>query len=247
VSDDDRPGTDPTRKPGRRPPAPYLVGAALVAVVVLGGGALVGMPPWAFVVLGVPTIGGPLLLWWRRRRQGRPGGMVTAALHVGGVGVATLLLIQAVPYGRAHANGPVVGEPAWANARTRQLMVDACFACHSNETAWPWYTNVAPLSWAVTDHVVEGRSRVNYSLFTISPGAAEETLEVILDGSMPPGYFTRFGRHPEARLSAAEMAELVAGLQATPGLAGDGDGRGRGGEYDDDYDDDGYDDDEYGD
>jgi len=208
-----------------------------VALIVLVGGLLIGMPPWAYVVLGLPTIGVPLVLWWRRGRSGLPSGVRTAALHFGVVGVATLVLVQAVPYGRAHANGPVVGEPAWANARTRELMVAACYGCHSNETAWPWYASIAPVSWAVTDHVEEGRSRVNFSTFTIDPGAAEETLEVILDGSMPPGSYTRFGRHPEAKLTPAELSELVAGLRATPGLAGDGDGRGRGDDGYDDYDD----------
>jgi hypothetical protein len=44
---------------------------------------------------------------------------------------------------------------------------------------------------------------------------------VIRDGSLPPAYYTRFGLHPEADLSSAERAELIAGLSATPGLAGD--------------------------
>ena len=68
-----------------------------------------------------------------------------------------LVLIQFVPYGRSHTNPPVTGEPKWSSARVRQLTKDACFDCHSNETTWPWYSNVAPVSWLVQRDVDSGR------------------------------------------------------------------------------------------
>ena len=102
-------------------------------------------------------------------------------------------------------------------------MVNACYGCHSNQVDWPWYTSIAPISWAVTDHVNEGRDAVNYSEFTTNPGDAEETIETILDGSMPPAYYTRFGLHPEANLTDTEIAELIEGLRTTPGLSEDED------------------------
>lgn len=111
-------------------------------------------------------------------------------------------------------------------------MVSACFGCHSNEVEWPWYSNIAPISWAISNHVDEGRDAVNYSEYVNDRGEAEETIEVIREGSMPPG-FTRFGLHPEARLSAAEIDELIAGLRATPGLNEDeGENGGEGGDED---------------
>jgi len=58
-----------------------------------------------------------------------------------------------------------------------------------------------------------------------NPGEAEETIEVIKDGSMPPAYYTRFGLHPEANLSDAELVELIAGLRATPDLSEEGSNR----------------------
>jgi mono/diheme cytochrome c family protein len=130
--------------------------------------------------------------------------------------VVLFVLIQLVPYGRAHSNPPVVAEPEWATPRTRELMVQACFDCHSNEVTWPWYSNVAPMSWVVTRHVEEGRSEVNYSEFTAG-SEADDTIESILDGEMPPGYYTMFGLHEG--LSDDEIDELVAGLRATPGLS----------------------------
>lgn len=145
-------------------------------------------------------------------------------IAVASVAVAAVVVgvaIQAVPFGRAHSNGAITGEPAWADERTRDLVVRACYDCHSNEVEYPWYASVAPVSWAVEMHVNDGRRAVNYSTFATDPGDADESVEVVLDGSMPPGYFTRFGLHPEAALTDAELDDLVRGLRATPGLSDD--------------------------
>ncbi|MEZ5238281.1 MAG: heme-binding domain-containing protein [Microthrixaceae bacterium] len=136
-------------------------------------------------------------------------------------GLLTFGIIQLVPYGRSHSNPPVTGEPQWADARTRELMVNACFACHSNEVDYPPYASVAPISWMVQRHVDEGREKVNYSEFATDPGEADESIDVIEEGEMPPAYFTRMGLHPEADLTPSEIAELVDGLRRTPGLAED--------------------------
>ena len=145
--------------------------------------------------------------------------VVSAAATVMVIGLA----IQAVPYGRSHAQGPVTGEPQWADAETRELMVRACFGCHSNQVEYPSYASVAPISWMVQSHIDEGREAVNYSEFATNPGDAEESFEVVKEGSMPPAYYTRFGLHPEARLTPEEMKTLLNGLQNTPGLTEYGD------------------------
>jgi hypothetical protein len=62
-------------------------------------------------------------------------------------GAAAFLVIQLIPYGHDHTNPPVVKEAPWDSPRTRELAVGACFDCHSNETVWPWYSNIAPGSW----------------------------------------------------------------------------------------------------
>jgi hypothetical protein len=97
-------------------------------------------------------------------------------------------------------------------------MVRACFGCHSNEVKYPSYANVAPISWAVQNHIDEGRSAINYSEFDANSRRGRNTLRVIQNGFMPPSYYTRFGRHPEAKLTADELKTLIAGLQTTPGL-----------------------------
>ena len=65
-----------------------------------------------------------------------------AAIIVGG-----FALTQVVPYGRNHTNPAVVYEPDWDSPETRALAERACFDCHSNETTWPWYSTIAPISW----------------------------------------------------------------------------------------------------
>ncbi len=138
---------------------------------------------------------------------------------------AGFLLIQLVPYGRAHDNPPVVAEPNWDSPQTRELAQRACFDCHSNETTWPWYASVAPVSWMVQHDVDEGRRYLNFSDWNQSRAEnggegregnePEEVGNVVLNGQMPPSQFLL--THPEARLTDAEKAALADGLAATAG------------------------------
>lgn len=61
-----------------------------------------------------------------------------------GAGLALLLLIQAVPYGRDHQNPPVVQEPTWDSPATKEMATRACYDCHSNETVWPGTATLRP-------------------------------------------------------------------------------------------------------
>lgn len=132
------------------------------------------------------------------------------------VGILVLLLaIQAVPYGRAHSNPPVRREPAWDSPATRTVAVRACFDCHSNQTIWPWYSNIAPISWLVARDVGEGRRKLNFSEWDRPQEEAAEAVQTVQKGTMPPWYY------PWARLSAAEREALIRGLSATLGQADD--------------------------
>ena len=142
-------------------------------------------------------------------------GLILLALILGG-----FVLIQLVPYGRNHSNPPVISEPAWDSPQTRELAVRACFDCHSNETNWPWYSSVAPISWIVQRHTDEGRESLNFSEWGQGRREGEEgehLAESIYEGQMPLLSFLL--THPEARLSEVEKQALANGLQAT---AGDG-------------------------
>ncbi|NWF79322.1 MAG: heme-binding domain-containing protein [Chloroflexi bacterium] len=135
-----------------------------------------------------------------------------------------LLAIQFVPYGRDHTNLPVVAEPPWNSPETRALFMRACADCHSNQTAWPWYSNVAPVSWLIARDVVEGRKTFNVALWGQQRNEGDEAAEAVRKGEMPLWFYLPL--HPEANLTLAETQQLTAGLTATFG--GEGSDRGSG-------------------
>lgn len=130
--------------------------------------------------------------------------------------VGLFVLIQLVPYGRNHTNPPVMGTPAWDSLRTQDLFVRTCADCHSHDTVWPWYSQVAPVSWLVQRDVDEGRAKFNVSMWGVQrENEGEEAAETVQDGEMPmPIYLVT---HPEARLTETEKSELIQGLMATFG------------------------------
>lgn len=129
--------------------------------------------------------------------------------------VAVLAAIQLVPYGRAHANPPVLGEPAWDSPETRALAARACFDCHSNQVKWPAYSHVAPMSWLVQRDVDEARAHLNFSEWTRPQEDADEAAEEVREGEMPLKIYTLM--HAHARLSPAERERLAEGLERTMG------------------------------
>ncbi|GAA0503645.1 heme-binding domain-containing protein [Deinococcus depolymerans] len=133
--------------------------------------------------------------------------------------LALFVLIQFVPYGRAHANPTVQTRPKWDDPRTEALFTRACADCHSHATVWPWYSHVAPVSWLVQRHVDEGRSRFNVNVPGFGREADEAASEVRSGGMPEPTYLPL---HPTARLSAPEREQLAAGLEATFGSRGGG-------------------------
>jgi hypothetical protein len=93
----------------------------------------------------------------------------------------------------------------------------------SNLTRWPWYSNVAPVSWLVQTDVDEGRRELNLSTDEVE---VEEMIETIREGSMPPWQYKP--THPGAWLSEQEKRELIRGLAATFGAGGAESGEKRG-------------------
>jgi hypothetical protein len=138
--------------------------------------------------------------------------------------LAIAVVIQAVPYGRAHTNPPERLEPAWASPAVRALAVRACFDCHSNESRWPWYSHVAPMSWLIQRDVDEGRRKLNFSRWDRPQRRAKDAAKEVEEVEMPPWFYLPL--HAEARLSTAERLELVEGLKALAPPASDGEGRG---------------------
>ena len=87
----------------------------------------------------------------------------------------------------------------------------SCNDCHSHQTRWPWYSNVAPVSWYVVEHVDEGRGELNFSDWAqYSPDEQQSMLKHICgevkSGSMPLKSYLRL--HPEAALSGEDVRAL---------------------------------------
>jgi hypothetical protein len=99
-----------------------------------------------------------------------------------------------------------------ADANTASIIQKACYDCHSNQTEYPWYSHIAPLSWWIQNHIIEGREHLNFSTWggyskEDQQKIKEECTEVIQEGEMPMASFT--WAHPEARLSDEQKAALV--------------------------------------
>jgi hypothetical protein len=129
-------------------------------------------------------------------------------LRAAAVLAGLFVLIQLVPAGRSN---PPATAPLAADAEVEAVLRRACYDCHSNETVWPWYAYVAPVSWLVVHDVDEGRAELNFSHWgEYKPGkrmsAAEEVVEQAEQGEMPLAAYVRL--HPEARLAPADVELL---------------------------------------
>jgi hypothetical protein len=133
--------------------------------------------------------------------------------------VGAFVAIQFIPVDRS---APVShGEPNMPT-EVRSLLRRACFDCHSNETDYPWYGYVAPVSWLVARDVVEGREALDFTQWSRYDAADRsellwESFEEIVEGEMPLKIYTAL--HPEARLSTAEVQDLKRWIAAQGGAA----------------------------
>ena len=126
--------------------------------------------------------------------------------------VVLFAAIQLIPMERS--NPPV--DPALeveADAEVMAILTKGCYDCHSNETRWPAYASVAPVSFFVASHVRNARKALNFSEYAaISPETKKARLEravmTVNNGRMAlPSYLSV---HDDARLSAAEKKVLTA-------------------------------------
>jgi hypothetical protein len=124
------------------------------------------------------------------------------------------LVLAAVQLARpVHSNPPGSGGLV-APAETSEVLRHACYDCHSNETRWPWYASVAPLSWLIRHDVDEGRRRLNFSNwqdYASDPETAahklDEIAKAVTRGDMAPWHYRLL--HPSARLGEEDRARLA--------------------------------------
>ena len=92
------------------------------------------------------------------------------------------------------------------------ILRTSCYDCHSNNTAYPWYNNVAPFSYWIADHVKEGKEHLNFSKWDTysidkKDRLLEEIEEVVVNGEMPLNVYTYL--HDDAELSESEVDDIV--------------------------------------
>jgi len=97
-----------------------------------------------------------------------------------------------------------------------ELIKNACYDCHSDETVYPKYAYIAPFSWSVKSHVNEGREHLNFSVWEtynddLKRSMLTKSIQTIENKVMPmPAYIIY---HKEANLTDAERALLIKYLE----------------------------------
>jgi Haem-binding domain len=132
-------------------------------------------------------------------------------------GIVLVIAFVVIQFFRPDRTNPPVDESKTIFARVtvpdsvRNLLQNSCADCHSNETRWPWYSNISPVSWIIANDVKEARSHLNLSEFDRykslrAVGKLDMMSEMMEDGKMPlPEYVFM---HPAARVSKAQIEEF---------------------------------------
>ena len=112
----------------------------------------------------------------------------------------------------ARTNPPATRNFTNAPPEIAAMLKTSCFDCHSDETRWPWYSHIAPISWLVVGDVNEGRKHINFSEWPYddierTAKRLEDMSEQIQWGDMPMKKYTLI--HVDARLSAAQRKQLA--------------------------------------
>jgi len=127
------------------------------------------------------------------------------------------VVFLAAQFKRPARTNPPVDQTQTLEAHTQMtpqvgsVLSRSCNDCHSNNTAWPWYTNVAPVSWFIADHVEDGRRHLNFSEWGKGDERRkrkklEEICEEVRDGAMPLSSYTPL--HPQAKLTPEDIKTL---------------------------------------
>ncbi|MFH6985237.1 heme-binding domain-containing protein [Marinoscillum luteum] len=103
------------------------------------------------------------------------------------------------------------------NPEVSGILKAACYDCHSNETNYPWYASVAPVSWLVIHDTNEGRDELNFSEWATYSAKRkhhklEEVIEMVEEGEMPLAVYNI--THPEGRLTDAQIEALISWAKA---------------------------------
>ena len=131
--------------------------------------------------------------------------------------IVLVVLFLGIQLMRPARSNPAVVESQTVEARTQMtpevkaIFERSCNDCHSNKTVWPWYTNVAPISWWIAGHINEARQNMNLSEWAKldrdrQDRKLRQICDEVTDGGMPlPSYVPM---HPKAKLSDLDKKTL---------------------------------------
>lgn len=99
----------------------------------------------------------------------------------------------------------------------QSILAKACNDCHSNNTVYPWYSNIQPIAWWLNDHIVDGKKHLNFDEYAAyrprrQYHKMEEVIEQVKEGEMPLESYTII--HKNAVLTQSEKVELTSWAQA---------------------------------
>jgi cytochrome c551/c552 len=131
--------------------------------------------------------------------------------------ISLICLFILIQLKRPARTNPAVDESQTIEVQTqltpeaKDILSRSCNDCHSNKTVWPWYTNVAPVSWWIADHIKEGRQNLNLSEWAkLDRDRQDRKLRQICDevedGAMPLSSYLPM--HPKAKLSDQDKKML---------------------------------------
>jgi hypothetical protein len=130
--------------------------------------------------------------------------------------LATFIALAIAQFPRVEQTDPPTIEEVSAPFAIETTLKRACYDCHSNETRWPWYSHVAPVSWLIARDVNLARKEINFSEWGgYYPVTRQRKLEwmgrALREGTMPPWSYRLM--HPGARLTDADRAVLEQWVQ----------------------------------
>jgi hypothetical protein len=134
------------------------------------------------------------------------------------LGVAVVVLFVALQFVRPDRTNPAadlsmsISMQSGITPPVGTLLKTSCFDCHSNETRWPWYCEIAPVSWLVANDVQEGRKHLNFSewgKYTKSKRVLKlgQIYEQVSKNEMPISKYLYM--HPDAKLTAADRDSIT--------------------------------------
>lgn len=119
-----------------------------------------------------------------------------------------LLVFVGIQFIAVEKTNPPITREIQASPEVKSILKVACYDCHSNETVWPWYSKIAPVSFLIADHVNEGRRHLNFSTWgdmytSRQKEYKKEIWREIENGKMPISNYALL--HPKSKLNPEQL------------------------------------------